>query len=107
MKRSKYGNKLTVLDGIKFHSKKEAGRYAELKLLERGGKIYGLRLQPRYPLMVDDEKVGTYVGDFFYFEAGMMAQRVVEDVKGYQTREFKLKWALCKALYPTINWRLV
>lgn len=31
VKRSKYGNIKTVVDGIKFDSKKEAGRYQELK----------------------------------------------------------------------------
>ena len=43
---SKYRNKKTELDGIAFDSKREAERYAELKLLERAGEISYLQLQP-------------------------------------------------------------
>ena len=46
----KYGNQKVIIDGIKFDSKAEAERYKELKILERAGKIRGLRLQPKYLL---------------------------------------------------------
>ena len=42
---NKYNAKKTELDGIVFDSRKEAGRYAELKLLERAGHIEDLTLQ--------------------------------------------------------------
>ena len=38
-KPGKYGNKKTVVDGITFASKKEARRYGELILLQKGGLI--------------------------------------------------------------------
>ena len=44
----KYNAKKTVVDGIKFDSKKEAARYEVLKGLERVGKIDRLELQPRF-----------------------------------------------------------
>ena len=39
MQRNKYHAKKCVVDGITFDSIKEAGRYRELRLLERAGKI--------------------------------------------------------------------
>lgn len=42
---NKYRNNKVEYDGIIFDSKKEAKRYAELKLLERTGRIKELRRQ--------------------------------------------------------------
>ena len=47
---SKYKAKKTIIDGITFDSKSEAKRYEELKLLQRGGAIQNLSLQPRFML---------------------------------------------------------
>lgn len=44
-KCNKYRNNKVTYDGIIFDSKKEAQRYAELKLLERTGRIKELRRQ--------------------------------------------------------------
>jgi hypothetical protein len=55
-----------------------------------------LELQPRYPLIVNGEKVGTYVGDFRYFEGDVL---ILEDVKGILTPVYRLKRRLVKALY--------
>ena len=52
-KRSKYGNKKTIVDDIEFDSIAEARRYRELKLLEAAGEIEGLVLQPPFPLEVN------------------------------------------------------
>ena len=52
----KYKNKITEVDGIKFHSKKEANRYIELKLLQKTKKIKFLELQPVIPLIVNKKK---------------------------------------------------
>ncbi len=112
-KRLKYGNKITEVDGIKFRSQKEADRYGALKLLQRGKVISKLELQPRFPLIVDDVKVGLMVADFSYsfvkYEhapAGQVERLIVEDVKGAKTLLWKLKWALAKVLYPHIDWRI-
>lgn len=104
MRRNKFGNKKTEVDGIVFSSKREAGRYAELKLLERGRALSTLTLQPVFPLHVNGLKIGKYVGDFQYVEGDSV---VVEDVKGVRTAVFNLKWKMVKALYPRIDWRLV
>lgn len=93
---TKYGAIPTEVDGIRFASRGEAARYKELCLLERGGAITNLRLQPRYPLVVNGVKIGTYVGDFLYDEGGT---EVLEDHKGMLTPMYRMKKKLVKALY--------
>jgi hypothetical protein len=44
-KKSKHQNIKTLTDGIKFDSKKESGRYLQLKLMQGQGMISELRLQ--------------------------------------------------------------
>ena len=74
----------------------ERARGEELHLLEMAGEIRGLVYQPRYPLLVKDIKVGTYVGDFEYHEGDNL---VVEEVKGFRTALYKLKRKMMKAIY--------
>lgn len=93
---SKYGAQPVVIDGHRFASKREGARYRLLKAREAAGEIEGLELQPRYPLVVNGEEVGTYVGDFRYRENGVL---VVDDAKGVQTPVYRLKKRLMKALY--------
>ncbi len=81
---SKYNAKRVELDGIKFASKREASRYAELKLLERIGEIVELECQPRYPLTLNGVKLATYVADFRYRRV-VSGESVVEDVKSKPT----------------------
>lgn len=95
---SKYRSIRTEVDGISFASKKESRRYSELKLLERANRISELRLQPRYKLEVFGELICTYVGDFEYAD-DEREQLVTEDVKGFETPEFKIKRKLFKAIY--------
>ena len=96
---SKYGNKKTYVDGIKFDSKKEANRYIELKTLLLAGKITGLELQKSYVLIPAQylningkrkciERPLKYVADFVYHQDG---KTVVEDVKGRKTPAYIIK----------------
>lgn len=115
MKR-KYRNQPVVIDGVRFASKAEALRDSELQLLQRAGRIRDLKRQPRFALKVNGKKVTTYVGDWSYEEdvgpywnSGLREIKwrpIVEDRKGAQTPAFKIKWALARALYPEIEWRL-
>lgn len=98
---NKYHNIHTTIDGIRFDSKKEARRYADLILLQKAGAIRQLELQPRFPIVVNGVKVCTYVADFAYFENA----RVVEDVKGVRTAVYKLKAKMLLACYPGIDFR--
>jgi hypothetical protein len=99
-RRNKYGAIPTVANGIRFASKAEAKRYEELLLLQRAGEISALQLQPRYPLFVNEIKIGVYTGDFAYFDKSGMA--VVEDVKSKATaagEAFRLRKKLTEAIY--------
>lgn len=117
---SKYGAKPTIVDGIRFHSMKEAQRYQELVLCQKAGEIRGLQLQPRFVLHAaltladisrerDPVKLGEYRGDFIYEErcaprGGPSAMRrewrqVVEDVKGFKTPLYRWKKKHVEAQY--------
>ena len=95
---SKYGNKKTVLDGITFDSRKEAERYAELRLLERAGEITELQRQPSFVLVPKQVRDGklierqlVYKADFTYTDNA--GNTIVEDVKSKatKTREYIIK----------------
>lgn len=101
---SKYRAKKTVVDGIKFDSKREAERYCELNLLEKAKEIRNLELQPRFLLQdkFKDRNGKThrkieYVADFMYIDKD--DKKIVEDVKGMMTDVYKLKKKLFLNLY--------
>ncbi len=96
IKRQKYGNKKTEVDGIKFDSKREAVRYGVLKLLVTAGLITDLRLQVPYQITINGVKVCKYVADFVYIDQG---KEVVEDVKGMKTPVYNLKKKLMLACF--------
>lgn len=94
---TKYNAKRTKVDGLDFDSKAEARRYQVLRLMERGGEIHGLTCHPRYPLVVNEQKICTYVGDFLYRTRD--GKSILEDVKGVRTPVYRLKKKLLLALY--------
>ena len=108
IRRSKYKNTRCEYMGEKFDSKKELNRHLVLLDMQKRGEISQLLRQPKYPLIVNGFKICDYIGDWFYWEErkGRGDSSVIEDAKGFQTPEFKLKWKLCQALYPHIDWRL-
>lgn len=105
---SKYGSKKVLINGIVFDSKKEADRYCELKFLERAGKVKDISLQHKFELQPSFKKNGktiraiTYIADFVYFDLERMAN-VVEDVKGYKTKEYLLKKKMFEYKYPYLT----
>lgn len=108
---SKYNNKKTIVDNIKFDSKAEANRYIVLKMLEKARKISDLELQPKFILQEQyinnkGEKIRaiTYKADFCYLEGNKI---VVEDVKGVETKEFKIKRKLFENKYRDIDFRII
>lgn len=95
-KCNKYRNNKVTYDRIIFDSKKEAQRYAELKMLERVGKIKELKRQVPFtliPKICDQngkciQRACKYYADFVYMLNGKL---VVEDTKGVRTAEYKIK----------------
>lgn len=92
---SKYGSKKITVDGIEFDSQKEAHRYCELRLMERGGLIQDLKQQVEFELIPSQrydgkvvERPCKYVADFVYKENG---QIIVEDTKGFKTKDYIIK----------------
>jgi hypothetical protein len=82
----KYRSQPTAVNGILFDSKKEAGRYSELRLLESVGAIRDLKLQPRFDLIAcNGEIVGHFTPDFQYWSLELVCL-VVEDVKSEATK---------------------
>ena len=92
---SKYKARKVVIDGYTFDSMKEGRRYQELKMLLAAGEISNLRMQVKHPLIPHQkDENGKYVRPVYYisdFEYEENGRYVVEDVKGFRTREYKLK----------------
>ena len=92
---SKYGSRKITVDGVTFDSRKEYLRFCELSLLEKAGMVTDLKRQVRFELIpsqwIDGKMVERpvhYVADFVYQENG---QTVVEDTKGFKTKDYILK----------------
>ena len=98
---SKYGSVKTEVDGIVFASKREAFRYQELRICERAGIISNLELQVKYPLVVNGQKVCTYIADFTYKD--QQGRTIVEDSKGMKTPVYRIKAKLFAACYPELR----
>lgn len=95
-------------------SKAELKRAAELILAQRAGQIRNLKLQPRFDLTVNGQKVTTYVADFQYEEKvepdflteNIEWKTIVEDTKptgDFMDGTAKLKIALFNALHAPLG----
>ena len=111
---SKYGNhKTRTSDGIVHDSQAEAMRWSQLCMMSRAGAIKDLRRQVEYELIptqyapsTEVYKVGArkgqpkpgrviekrvvYRADFVYTDAAT-GQTVVEDTKGFRTKDYIIK----------------
>lgn len=88
-KKNKYHNTQIVIDGVRYDSKKEYERHCELILLEKSGVISNLRFHDKKDtIILQDKPLITYEPDFCYEEN---EEFIIEDLKGFQTKEFKLK----------------
>ena len=92
IKRGKYGNKKTTIDGITFDSKKEAEHYQALKILKKLGEVKSFQMQVKYQLLPAFPKVQRamiYIADFVVFLPDGTIE--VQDVKGRKTEVYKIK----------------
>ena len=89
------GKENRTIDGIVFDSAKEAKRYWELKQMG----VWPIELQPKFELVVNGVHICDYRADFAYEVPYSGGQRVIEDVKGMKTREYRIKKKLMKAIH--------
>lgn len=108
---SKYHNKKTIIDGIKFDSEMESHYYIYLKKLKEEGVVSDFELQPIYILqegfVKDGKKVRpiTYKADFRVIYAN--GREEVVDVKGKITEAFKIKRKMLLYKYRDIDFKCV
>ena len=100
-KKHKYNAKPTVVDGIRFDSKKEAEYYTGLKARQRAGQVVGWFRQ--VPIHLPG---GTILRiDFLEFWTDGTVH--VVDVKGMETKLFKTKKREVEAAYPWLRIEIV
>lgn len=111
VRNGKYNAQKVVIDGVKYDSKKEAARAQELMMLQRVGRISGLKFQVPFILLDPfkhdgkTERAIKYVADAVYFENG---RYIVEDTKSPATRVnrvYQMKRKMLLARYPEITFR--
>ena len=107
---SKYHSRKIIINGEKFDSKKEHARFNQLSLLEKAGVITNLQRQVKFELIPAQyenvsreeyikskgkktkgkciERACNYIADFVYETDG---KRVVEDTKGFKTKDYIIK----------------
>lgn len=111
---SKYNAKKTEYKGMIFDSKRELKRYQELEALEEAGEIKNLQRQVKFVLIPAQREADTvgvkggvkkgkvierecaYTADFVYEEDG---EKVVEDSKGFKTKDYSIKRKLMLYVY--------
>lgn len=113
MKKTKYNNKKTEIDGIKFDSKDESLYYLDLKTSKESGNIIDFELQPKYELipkfkyMNESRRAITYSPDFKIINND--GTSYVVDVKsmGTATQQGELRRKLFEYKYPNIELRWI
>lgn len=113
-RKNKYHSRKITRDGITFDSLKEYRRFCELTLLEKAGEITDLQRQVEFeliPAQREPDTIGkrggikkgkvieqkcSYIADFVYNENG---KPVVEDTKGFKTKDYIIKRKLMLCVY--------
>ena len=86
------------MDGIIFDSEKEANRYRELSFLLKAGVIGLLERQVEFELNEGGTHSLKYIADFVYLRADT-GEKVVEDCKGFRTKEYRKKKRLMREVH--------
>jgi hypothetical protein len=111
VKKSKYRNKKSIVDGYAFDSKMEARYYQQLKWLKMAGEIKSFKLQPEYILQSGykkgERKVRPvkYIADFLVTHIDGTEEII--DVKGKATAAFLLKKKIFEYKYPDLTLKVL
>lgn len=111
---TKFNAQMTTIGNITFASKLEADRFEQLMWLLKAGEISDLWLQVELqvnhgrinPETGEKIRSNTYVADFMYIDKAQH-KIIIEDTKGMETPEFRLKWNLAQSQYPEYEFRKV
>ena len=102
--QSKYRNRKCSWSGINFPSERERDRYILLYHDQMDGKISDLQTQVKFvlipPQRIDGkliERGCSYIADFVYKDRE--GRTIVEDSKGFRTREYTIKRKLMLEKY--------
>lgn len=107
-KQNKYHNTVIEYNNIKFDSIKEKNHYIVLKQLEDLGIIKDLKLQVKFELQpsykYQDKTIRAinYYADFTYIQDNKL---IVEDTKGFKTKEYLLKKKMLLYKYKDIEFK--
>lgn len=114
-RQGKYNAQTQTVDGISFHSKKEAQYYGQLKLEKRCGMIKDFQRQVTFDLFAltdvdspenyDCKRVCTHIVDFLVTLPEGLQE--VREVKGFATDVWDLKRKIFEANYPQIPYKVI
>lgn len=111
IRKNKYRNKKTIVDGITFDSKMEAQYYSYLNLLKVNGIVEDFEMQKEFVLQDSFKKNGKtiraikYKADFVViYKDGHIE---VIDIKGAITKEFAIKRKLFEKRYSDLTLKLL
>lgn len=108
VKRAKYGNIKTKIDGITFDSRAESEYYRWLK---QNKDVVNIECQPKFTLQPSFRKNNktiraiTYIADFRVFYRDGHTEII--DVKGVETDSFRIKAKLFEFCYPDLSLILI
>lgn len=110
----KYGARKTPCGHGHIHaSAREAKRCDELHLLLRAGEIERLEREPWFGFIINNQQIKHgnghnvgYTADFSYWDRHS-GKQIIEDAKGFTVRDWPLRKAIFKALYPDLVLREV
>lgn len=108
--KSKYGAEKVLWRGERFDSRKELERYIVLLDRQKRGEIRNLERQKKFLLIPKQtdrsgkvlEREISYIADFVYRQRDpekLADERIIEDVKGYKTKEYIIKRKLFLYVY--------
>ena len=90
--------------GVVYDSKAEMLRAFELDALKAAGKIIDWERQVPFTLAVNGIPICKFVVDFCVWTP---VGKHYEEIKGWETPEYKLKLKLFKAIYQNIDYRII
>ena len=91
----KYNARKTEYNGVVYDSGREARHAADLDLLAKAGEIRKIERQVPFSFEMYGKKICRYIPDFRITHKDGTIE--YQDVKGHQTRDFRIKWKMFTA----------